>query len=65
MPHLAIVRASVYGRGEMDLHRGPLAVTPEQMREIGYQTVDLPVDQLTDISIAAMCRGDPNALRRA
>jgi glutamate/tyrosine decarboxylase-like PLP-dependent enzyme len=48
----------------MDLARDPLALTREQMREIGYQTIDLLVEQLTDASIPAMRRGEPNELRR-
>lgn len=48
----------------MDLSRDPLGLTPEQMRELGYRTVDLLVDQLTDRSIPAMRRGDPGELRR-
>lgn len=34
------------------------------MRDIGYRTVDLLVDQLTDPSIPAMRRGAPNDLRK-
>jgi aromatic-L-amino-acid/L-tryptophan decarboxylase len=48
----------------MDLARDPLALTREQMREIGYQTIDLLVEQLTDPSIPAMRRGEPTELRR-
>ena len=46
-----------------DLSRDPLDLTREQMREIGYRTIDLLVDQLTDRSIPAMRRGDPTQLR--
>jgi glutamate/tyrosine decarboxylase-like PLP-dependent enzyme len=45
-----------------DLSRDPLGLTAEQMRELGYRTVDLLVDQLTDPSIPAMRRGDPTEL---
>src|SRR5437763_27520 len=34
------------------------------MREIGYRTVDLLVEQLSDSSIPAMRRGDPAELRQ-
>ena len=47
----------------MKLDRDPLALTPEQMREIGYRAVDLLVDQLTDPAIPAMRRGDAEELR--
>src|SRR2546423_5226665 len=39
--------------------RDPLGLTGEQMRELGYRTIDLLVDQLTDRSVPAMRRGDP------
>jgi aromatic-L-amino-acid/L-tryptophan decarboxylase len=41
----------------------PLAMTPEQMREVGHRTVDLLISQLTDRSIPAMRRGDARDLR--
>lgn len=47
----------------MDLDRDPLALTGEQIRELGYRTVDLLAEQLTDGSIPAMRRGDPGELR--
>lgn len=47
----------------MDLARDPLGLPAEQMRELGYQTVDLLVAQLTDPSLPAMRRGDPSKLR--
>jgi hypothetical protein len=48
-------------RGDPDQHQlnmgDPLAMSPEDMREIGYQTIDLIVDQLSDMSTPAMRRG--------
>ena len=41
----------------------PLGMTPEQMRELGYRTVDLLVSQLADDSIPAMRRGAAGDLR--
>ena len=41
----------------------PLGMTPEQMRELGYRTVDLLVSQLADESIPAMRRGAASDLR--
>lgn len=46
------------------LSRDPLCCSPDVMREIGYRTVDLLVDQLTDHSIPAMRRGAGDELRR-
>lgn len=46
-----------------DLARDPLGLTAEQLRDLGYRTVDLLVDQLTDRSLPAMRRGDPAELR--
>jgi glutamate/tyrosine decarboxylase-like PLP-dependent enzyme len=46
-----------------DLERDPLGLTNEEIRRIGYQVVDLLADQLTDRSIPAMRRGDPDELR--
>jgi hypothetical protein len=37
--------------GSRDLTRDPLELTREQMRELGYRTIDLLVDQLSDRSI--------------
>jgi glutamate/tyrosine decarboxylase-like PLP-dependent enzyme len=48
----------------VDLARDPLGLTAEQMRDLGYRTVDLLVEQLTDPSLPAMRRGDPGELRR-
>jgi aromatic-L-amino-acid decarboxylase len=48
----------------VDLARDPLGLTAEQIRDLGYRTVDLLVDQLTDSSIPAMRRGDPGELRQ-
>jgi glutamate/tyrosine decarboxylase-like PLP-dependent enzyme len=47
-----------------DLDRDPLGLTPEQLRELGYRTIDLLVEQLTDPSIPAMRRFLPGDLRR-
>jgi glutamate/tyrosine decarboxylase-like PLP-dependent enzyme len=47
----------------VDLDRNPLGLTAEQIRELGYRTIDLLADQLTDPSIPAMRRGDPDELR--
>jgi aromatic-L-amino-acid/L-tryptophan decarboxylase len=46
-----------------NLDEDPLGMTAEQMREIGYRTVDLIVDELNDRSIPAMRRGEPAQLR--
>lgn len=48
----------------MDLDRDPLGLSADQMRDLGYRTVDLLVKQLTDPSIPAMRRGDPGELRQ-
>jgi glutamate/tyrosine decarboxylase-like PLP-dependent enzyme len=45
-----------------DLRRDPLELTPEQMREMGYRTVDMLVEQLTDRSAPALRRSAPGAL---
>jgi aromatic-L-amino-acid decarboxylase len=47
----------------VDLDHNPLGLTRDQMRELGYRTVDLLVDQLSDPSIPAMRRGDATRLR--
>ena len=47
-----------------DLDRDPLGLGPEELRELGYRTVDLLVDQLTDPSIPAMRRFPPGEVRR-
>jgi aromatic-L-amino-acid/L-tryptophan decarboxylase len=49
--------------GDVDLGRDPLALTSEQIRDLGYRAVDLLADQLSDRSIPAMTRGDPAELR--
>ena len=41
----------------------PLALTPEQMRELGYRTVDMLVDVLTDRGAPAIRRPAPGELR--
>ncbi|HEY2772357.1 MAG TPA: aminotransferase class V-fold PLP-dependent enzyme [Solirubrobacteraceae bacterium] len=46
-----------------DLEVDPLGLTPEQMREIGYRTVDMLIEELTDRSIPAMRRGQGADLR--
>src|SRR3954462_12624809 len=48
----------------MDLDRDPLGASKDAMREIGYRTVDLLVDQLTDSDIPAMRRGSGDELRK-
>ncbi len=45
------------------VERDPLGLTKEEIRQLGYQVVDLLADQLTDVSIPAMRRGDPAELR--
>jgi aromatic-L-amino-acid decarboxylase len=47
-----------------DLDRDPLGLTADQLRELGYRTIDLLVDQLTDRSIPATRRVPPGDLRR-
>jgi aromatic-L-amino-acid decarboxylase len=47
----------------VDLDRDPLGLSAQQIRRLGYRTVDLLADQLTDPSIPAMRRGDPAELR--
>jgi aromatic-L-amino-acid decarboxylase len=46
-----------------DLHHNPLELTPDQMREMGYRTVDMLVRQLTDQSAPAIRRSAPGELR--
>jgi aromatic-L-amino-acid decarboxylase len=41
----------------------PLGLNAKQMREIGYRTIDMLVDELTDASIPAMRRGHGAELR--
>jgi len=48
----------------VDLDRDPLGLSKDAMREIGYRTIDLLVDQLTDSDIPAMRRGSGEDLRR-
>lgn len=43
--------------GARYLERDPLELGPEQMRELGYRTIDLLVGRLTDPAMAAMTRG--------
>ena len=47
-----------------DLERDPLALTPDQMREMGHRMVDLLVDQLTDASAPAIRRPAAGQLER-
>lgn len=47
----------------VDLERDPLGLTREEIRTLGYATVDLLAQELTDPSIPAMRRGDPSELR--
>lgn len=61
----ALVRLPAFARAEPDrdgrrvveLDRDPLGLSKEAMREIGYRTIDLLVEQLTDPDIPAMRRG--------
>jgi aromatic-L-amino-acid/L-tryptophan decarboxylase len=46
-----------------DPDRDPLALTPEQMRALGYRTVDMLVDVLTDHTAPAIRRPAPGELR--
>jgi len=48
---------------EMKLDHDPLALRAEEIRELGYRAVDLLAEQLTDPSLPAMRRGDPEELR--
>ncbi len=41
----------------------PLALSPAQMRALGYRTIDLLIDRLTDPAMAAMTRGRAGELR--
>lgn len=47
-----------------DLERDPLALTPDQMREMGHRMVDLLVDHLTDAEAPAIRRPAPGELER-
>ena len=47
----------------MSLDRDPLGSSKEAMRAIGYRTVDLLVDPLSDAEIPAMRRGEGEELR--
>lgn len=51
------------GRLPMGLEHDPLGLTSEQIRALGYRVVDLLADQLTDRSLPAMRRADPDDLR--
>jgi hypothetical protein len=42
--------------------RDPLALTPTRMRELGYRTIDLLVDRLSDRGARAMRRASPARL---
>jgi aromatic-L-amino-acid decarboxylase len=53
-----------YGMNVVDLARDPLGLGAEEIRRLGYRTIDLLVDQLTDPSIPAMRRGSPAELRQ-
>ena len=46
-----------------DLRRDPLALDAEQMRTLGYRTVDMLVDQLNDAAAPAIRRPPPGLLR--
>jgi aromatic-L-amino-acid/L-tryptophan decarboxylase len=47
----------------VDLERDPLGCSKDAMRKIGYRTVDVLVDRLTDPDIPAMRRGSGEDLR--
>lgn len=47
----------------MDLDHDPLGLSAEQMRELGYRTVDMLVAQLTDQSAPALRRSPAGQLR--
>jgi aromatic-L-amino-acid decarboxylase len=58
-----IVPATVLAcRRVRDLGHDPLALTPDQMREMGYRTIDMLVEQLTDPSVPAIRRSAPGQL---
>jgi hypothetical protein len=40
----------------------PLQLAPAQMPELGYRTIDLLIERLTDPGMLAMRRGSPRAL---
>ncbi len=48
---------------EEDRNRDPLGVDPEAMREIGYRTVDMLVQRLSDPSIPPLRRASPAQMR--
>jgi glutamate/tyrosine decarboxylase-like PLP-dependent enzyme len=45
------------------LERDPLGLSHDEIRRLGYQVVDLLAAQLTDPTLPAMRRGDPQELR--
>ena len=45
------------------MDRDPLALDAETMRRLGYRTVDMLVDRLTDASIPALRRATPAEMR--
>ncbi|HWF74625.1 MAG TPA: aminotransferase class V-fold PLP-dependent enzyme [Solirubrobacteraceae bacterium] len=47
----------------MDLDKDPLGLSAEQMRDLGYRTVDMLVEQLCDPSAPALRRAAPGELR--
>ncbi|HWF52222.1 MAG TPA: aminotransferase class V-fold PLP-dependent enzyme [Solirubrobacteraceae bacterium] len=47
----------------MDLDNDPLGLSAEQMRDLGYRTVDMLVEQLSDRSVPAVRRSAPGELR--
>ncbi|HWF36079.1 MAG TPA: aminotransferase class V-fold PLP-dependent enzyme [Solirubrobacteraceae bacterium] len=47
----------------MELDKDPLGLTAEQMRDLGYRTVDMLVEQLSDRSAPAVRRSGPGELR--
>jgi aromatic-L-amino-acid decarboxylase len=48
----------------MDAHEDPLGLDPETMRQLGYRTVDLLVERLTDVSAPPIRRATPEEMRR-
>ncbi len=55
-------QTETHGDGTAGPDRDPLALTPAQMRALGYRTVELVVDQLTDPDMVAMRGATPAEL---
>ena len=45
------------------MDRDPLALDAETMRRLGYETVDMLGDRLTDASVPALRRATPSEMR--